>query len=198
MERPSTPALVTPPPDEPGGDLTAIPRTTSEIVGEILALVATLAALVYPLTAWSTLPARVPTHFNLAGVPDGWGSKNILLLMPTVGVALYALLTIVARFPRLFNYPVKPTPDELPDQYRLARWLLTWIKANVAIMFTALGVIITAMAAAAGAERPDLTRWLLAVVIAGIVGDAVLLVSYFVRAAARRNSKAPSGAGLAQ
>jgi uncharacterized membrane protein len=172
-------------------DLANIPRTASEVVGEIVALVATLAGLGYVLAVWSGLPDRVPTHFTLSGKPDGWGGKNTLLLLPLIAVVMYGLLTILARFPRMFNYPVKPTPAQLPFQYRLARWLLTWIKAGIAVMFGLLGAVSAAMSGADGPAQQGLTRWVLVLVMAGVVGELALVLAYFARAG--RGRRAGSG-----
>ncbi len=41
---------------------------------------------------WSRLPESVPTHFNAAGVADGWGTKSLALGIP---VAIACLLPLV-------------------------------------------------------------------------------------------------------
>jgi uncharacterized membrane protein len=46
------------------------------------------------LTGPIRLPARIPTHFNLAGQPDSWGTPAMLLLLPALGVGLYLLMTL--------------------------------------------------------------------------------------------------------
>jgi uncharacterized membrane protein len=40
----------------------------------ILALV--ICSFWYAATNYAALPDRVPTHFGIAGLPDGWGAKN--------------------------------------------------------------------------------------------------------------------------
>lgn len=178
-------------------DLAAIPRTVPEIVGELVALAATLAGLGYTLAAWTTLPDRVPTHFTLAGHVDGWGGKDTLLLLPLVGVLVYALLTMLARFPQLFNYPVKPRPEELPHQYRLARWFMTWIKASIAVLFALLDVVMVTMARGGGDPAAGAATWLLVVVAVGLAGTMGLLLAYFARASGeRRRGAAVTGRAL--
>ena len=60
-------------------------------------------------THWPDLPSRVPVHFDLTGHPDGFGSKTVLLLLPATAVLLYVVLTVVARYPAYFNFPVPVT-----------------------------------------------------------------------------------------
>lgn len=67
--------------------------------------------------AWSQyplLPDRIPSHFNLQGVPDSWGGRNEVLVYPVLGAVWYVILTIInvvlasARDPRKFiNLPSK-------------------------------------------------------------------------------------------
>ena len=67
--------------------------------------------------AWSQyagLPARIPSHFNLQGVPDSWGGQSEVLVYPILGAVWYVILTIInfvlasARDPRRFiNLPSK-------------------------------------------------------------------------------------------
>ncbi|HWE84790.1 MAG TPA: DUF1648 domain-containing protein [Terracidiphilus sp.] len=82
---------------------------------------AALAALVamWALTAWAVagshpLPARIPTHFDLAGNPNGWGTPGMLWLLPVIATVIVGLMSLVARYPRSFNYPVRVTPVTRP------------------------------------------------------------------------------------
>ena len=76
------------------------------------------------------LPGRIPTHFNAAGNPDGWGTPAMLLLLPLVGFALYAIITVVSRFPSAFNYPVRIRPQVRQQVESLTLNMIGWIKAE--------------------------------------------------------------------
>lgn len=58
------------------------------------------------------MPDRVPTHWNIRGEVDGWGSKYInLFLMPTIALAAYLLMSFLPAIdPFRKNYEkfVKP------------------------------------------------------------------------------------------
>lgn len=91
---------------------------------------------VLPLAAsWSTLPATVPSHFDISGRPNAYGSKWWLLLLPALSVVITASFTILARYPHLFNYPVRVTPENALFLYRTGRFLLRWINAVLAWVF---------------------------------------------------------------
>jgi uncharacterized membrane protein len=102
-----------------------------------------LAALVFQvwivcgaLYGASRLPERVPIHFDMAGHPNGWGSPSTFLVLPFVTVAVYLLLTIVARFPASFNYAgVEVTNENRPRLQALTINMLAWTKMEMVCTF---------------------------------------------------------------
>jgi len=129
-----------------------LPRGPSEIVAELLALAGVIGTLVVLRRAWPDLPDRVPTHFGPTGEPDAWGRKASLLFPPIVMMVLYTGLTILSRYPHIFNYPWRITAENAARQYRLARAMLSWLKAELVWLFAYLvwGVVRVAQGQAAG------------------------------------------------
>lgn len=84
------------------------------------------------------LPGRIPTHFNAAGNPDGWGTPSMLLLLPVVALALYAILTVVSRFPSAFNYPVRIRPQVREHVEAITLNMMAWIKAELVLLLAFL------------------------------------------------------------
>ncbi len=112
-------------------------RKTLEAIG--LGALAVLAWITYrALTGPERLPDRIPTHFDMAGNPNGWGSPAMLLLLPVVAGSLYLVMTVVARFPTAFNYPVRVTRETLPRLQSLTLDMIAWLKAELACLFTVL------------------------------------------------------------
>jgi uncharacterized membrane protein len=81
------------------------------------------------------VPEKIPVHFDAAGQPNGWGSSVALLFLPIVAAGLYILLTVIAQFPSLFNYPVKVTADNRTRLEPLAQSLLSCVKAEILLLF---------------------------------------------------------------
>jgi hypothetical protein len=77
------------------------------------------------------LPVRIPTHFNLLGQPDNWGSSRMLLLFPAIAAAIYLMMTWVSRYPSAFNFPVRVTPRNRERLEALALGMIAWLKAEV-------------------------------------------------------------------
>jgi hypothetical protein len=79
------------------------------------------------------LPPRIPTHFDALGHANGWGSSQTLHFFPLFAAGLYLLLTVVARFPSTFNYPVRVNKLNRVQLESLALNLISWIKAETLV-----------------------------------------------------------------
>jgi len=84
------------------------------------------------------LPARIPTHFNAAGHPDGWGSPAMLWLIPVMAAGVYLLMSLVARYPSSFNFPMRIHPAARHGLEGVALRMLSWLKAEVICLFACI------------------------------------------------------------
>lgn len=105
-------------------------------VVEFLGLSFMIILIAIPIFYYNQLPERIPTHFNTAGEPDGYGGKTSLFLLPAIGFLMYILLTVLAAFPHIYNFPVKITTENAEVQYRLATRLLRVLKTVILILFS--------------------------------------------------------------
>lgn len=112
-----------------------IPLSQMEIFLELSAVVGLLFHGLVILKWWAILPSAVPTHFGPSGLPDAWGSKTSLTMLPVVSVILYITITLLSKFPNLYNYPCRITEQNHIIQYYLARAMLAWIKTEMIWMF---------------------------------------------------------------
>jgi uncharacterized membrane protein len=84
------------------------------------------------------LPDHVPTHFDAAGNPNAWGSPSGMLLMPVIATALYLLMTVVARFPDAFHYPVRVSPGNIARLQTVTLSMVLWLKVELVCLFAVL------------------------------------------------------------
>ncbi len=103
---------------------------------EILLVLCILFQVYYIFNYWNQLPDIIATHFNLLGEPDGYGSKNILLLFPIISIFIYGLMTLVTRFPQFINVPWRLTEENLERQIKLVWHLLLFLKSEIILMMT--------------------------------------------------------------
>jgi uncharacterized membrane protein len=153
-------------------------------VRELIALAALLvlwAVTAYALLGPNPLPGRIPTHFDLAGNPNGWGKPEVLWLLPIVGAILYALMTLVARYPAHFNYPVVVTSANRATLQHLGLRMVGWLKAEVLCLFAGIQVMtIQAAKGTSGGLYPLLFVIALSVIF-GTIGWHIVAMRRTVR-----------------
>lgn len=97
------------------------------------------AVTVVSVLLWPLLPDRVITHWNAAGVADGWSSRTTAILIgPGAIAALILVFQILPSIdPRRANYP------KFRDVY--------WLAANTLVLFVAV-LHLAVLGSAAGAR----------------------------------------------
>ncbi len=74
---------------------------TSNLIHVLSIIVLVCAPFVYAAFIWDELPERVATHFGIDGKPDAYGSKNSILMMiiilMAVGLGVYFLITNIEK-----------------------------------------------------------------------------------------------------
>lgn len=99
-------------------------KSKMERLFETLSLGCILTAVIYIASVWSSLPSTIPTHFNAAGNPDGWGGKGSIWFLPVLSTFLFILFLFLSRVPHLHNYPMEITEENAEKMYRSSRKLL--------------------------------------------------------------------------
>ncbi len=111
-----------------------IPSTSDKIV-EVLGWIILLVLWGWTITHYSSLPGTIPTHFNATGQADGFGSKATILSLPVIASLLFIGLTVLNRYPHIFNYPCPVTQDNALRLYTLATRMLRYLKLVLLLVF---------------------------------------------------------------
>ena len=109
-------------------------RQTLEAVA-LLLLLCVWGVTAYALLGQHPLLARIPTHFDVSGRPDGWGTTAMLWLLPIVATVIYLLMTLIALYPSAFNFPLRTTPATRPRLEAIALDMVVCLKAEVVLLF---------------------------------------------------------------
>lgn len=84
---------------------------------------------------WSSVPDRIPIHWDASGNVDGYGGKFVgLLLIPLMGVGVYALLALIPRLD-----PAKANYQSFQGPYLAIR---TGILAYLGFVYTVMNIAI--------------------------------------------------------
>jgi uncharacterized membrane protein len=84
---------------------------------------------------YNKLPAIIPVHYNTLGKADNFGGKETVLFLPVIATVIFIGMTILTRFPHIFNYPVKITEDNAFRQYTDACRLILYLKFIIVVIF---------------------------------------------------------------
>ena len=84
---------------------------------------------------YANLPETIPTHYNGAGQADGFGGKATILTLPLIATVLFVGLTILNKFPHIFNYPINITQDNALRQYTNATRMIRYLKLIIVVIF---------------------------------------------------------------
>jgi uncharacterized membrane protein len=142
---------------------------------------ASLAALLWitygALYGPERLPDRIPTHFDLSGNPNGWGSPGALWLLPIVAVVFYLAITITSRFPSAFHYPVRVTQENLPRLQAISLQMIAWLKAESLCLFAWIQwSIVHAVREGRFSLSPFLMPVFLVLILGTVLGSIVVMI----------------------
>ena len=140
--------------------------TNLDYVLEAIAFTAAVASPLIAFAYYAELPDTIPIHFNARGLPDGWGGKGFLWLLPILGLGIYALMTYLNRFPHTFNYPVPITAENALWQYTLATRAIRFLKTSICVSFALITwfIVKTALGQASGVPF-----WLIILLLTGML-----------------------------
>lgn len=112
-----------------------IEQTVTDKAVEIIGWFALLTIWVLVISSYSNLPDTIPTHYNGVGKADGFGSKTNILILPLITTILFVGMTILNKFPYIFNYPAKITVENALRQYTSATRMLRYMKLILVMLF---------------------------------------------------------------
>lgn len=112
-----------------------IPLSLPEKILQGVSATLLVASIVIPLLFLGSLPDRVPIHFGFLGEANAWGGRGSLFILPAVNLIFFAGLTLLERFPHIYNYVVEINQENAQFQYQNARSMVVWLKATILASF---------------------------------------------------------------
>ena len=102
---------------------------------EIIGWIAVFGIWILTLANYFELPEIISTHYNEIGKADGFGNKLNILALPIISTILFIGLTILNKYPHLFNYPSEITKENALSQYTNATRMIRFLKLTIVIIF---------------------------------------------------------------
>ncbi len=161
-----------------------LPITSVDRGVEIVGVLLIIAVWFYTASCYRQLPETVPIHFNGAGEADRFGNKKHLFELPLIATIIYAALSVLNKYPHLFNYPTRITQENAKRQYQLATRLLRYLKLLIVLIF---GGIVWLVFQSTGNNNHTMHTWFLPIVIALI---ALPLLAYMIASVRKSSTQA--------
>lgn len=116
----------------------APPQKSSRVLEAVAWCLLALAVL-HGILTYLNLPAEIPVHFGIDGQPDAWGPKKEYVVGPITLVPCTVMCIVVARFPRVHNFPWDMHTDQAWQQfYTFSRNMLLWMAIGMGCILTNL------------------------------------------------------------
>ena len=128
-----------------------------------------LGTTVFAVIRYGSLPEKIPTHFDGAGLADGFGHKSTLVMLLFLGWMLFAVLSAVAFLPP----DAWSVPNRNPRTLAAAADMLAVMKLVTVLMFCWL-ILCSVLGR-------NLGQWFLPVTMAGMFAPLVHLLIAAVR-----------------
>ncbi len=122
----------------------------------------------YPLFFYKRLDAEtlIPSHYNLLGEVDGWGDRSFLWALPSIAFVVYIILSILQRYPEMYNYPIKVTKKNAKSLHRLGVQLIRYIKFITIFIFAYLNN--RSFSSAIEGKNSDLNLYIIGILTIGL------------------------------
>lgn len=127
----------------------------------------------FTLFSFIKLPEVIPIHFDASGVPDNFGHKWTLFLLPVLATIVFAGLTYLNKYPQILNYTVQITEENAQKEYLFATRMMRVIKCSIMLVFSIVAIY-SYWTAVAKTEMPG--WWLLPLILAIIFIPQIYLI----------------------
>ena len=88
-----------------------IPKKNYYIIVEICCLICIIGTLLFLIINWNSIPDEVPGHYNAVGEIDGVTGKYSLIILLMINWVMYIGMSVIERFPQIWNTGVKVTEE---------------------------------------------------------------------------------------
>ncbi len=112
-----------------------VPSTEANRFLNWLIILLLMVYVAFIFTQYSALPDTIPTHFGKNGLADAHGSKNSIWLLPAIALLMSIGLNVAAKYPHLFNYPIKVTNENALRLYTFGIKLIQITSIYVILLF---------------------------------------------------------------
>ena len=160
--------------------------TTTDKIIELTGWAALVGIWILTLLSYPTLPETIPTHYSGAGEADAFGDKTSILALPIVSTILFLGMSVLNKYPHVFNYLNEITEENALAQYTTATRMIRFLKLVIVII---LGLIVFRTTQNVNGATDGLGVWFVPLILALII----IPVAYYMTKANRSKKRNYTG-----
>lgn len=117
-----------------------IKKNKYDIIINFLSLLCLVGTVIFLIISWQTIPDEIPGHYNAAGEVDKITDKNSLIVLLVVGWIMFIGLSVVEKFPQIWNTGIQVTEQNKEKVYRILKNMIGTTKLLVVLVFSYLAL----------------------------------------------------------
>lgn len=111
-------------------------KTVFSKIANLISLLSVVGIVLYIIITWKDIPDMIPGHYNIAGEIDKYSSKNSIWIILVVQILLFTMMSVLERFPNIWNTGVKITDKNREVVYTTLRNMQTYLKMMIMLYFS--------------------------------------------------------------
>lgn len=147
-------------------------KTTFSKIANLISLLSVVGIVLYVIITWKNIPDMIPGHYNIAGEIDKYSSKNSIWILIVVQILLFTMMSVLERFPNIWNTGVQITEENVERVYTNLRNMQTYLKMMIMIYFSYM-----TLQSIAGERLNSISVFTFLILIFG--GMAIFLIKIF-------------------
>ncbi len=128
---------------------------------------------IFTIINFKNLPETIPIHYNLEGIPDGFGSRGTIWFETGLSSVLFLFLMYVLKKP---NFPLLNIPQNIKDNPVLTEFVVSVLLLIIMLIFADINYESISNALGKTGGLSSIMHYLLALLFAFVIG---LLVYFF-------------------
>lgn len=150
-----------------------VKKNRYDILVECVCLILLFGVFIYLFLSWNSIPDKIPGHYDAMGNVDRVGSKNELLVLPIISWIMYLGMTVIGKFPQIWNTGVTVTEENKERVYRVLKNMLSTIKLIIVAVFVYLTIN--------SSQAISLSVWFVPVFLILMFGSIIYFIIKLVR-----------------
>lgn len=145
-------------------------HTAADIAMTVAGFASLFAVTAYTVISWTSIPEKIPCHFNMAGEIDDMGGKGVLIFSLVTAWVLWAVLEIISLFLRKMCNTEDSIIQRNPERYyRNLKTMVELLKLIIALDFTYINVCSITMRPLGGFFMPLFLILIFGTIIVSVV-----------------------------